>query len=960
MKRTSIKPLAFLCKNFWVIPLLAATQITRAVLTHEYSFNDTITSTNAVDSVGGANGALYPGATLPGDGTVALDGASGFVYLPDDIVSNYTSVSFEIWTTPTVNPTWARLFDFGTNQGGKGTGGAGGTGGNGLTWLYLCLNDGVSGSFRADLNPGGAMTAPQPAAGQLHHLVFTIDATAQTGSLYDNGQLVGFAKPFTATPQGVGHTFNDYIGRSQFPDPYYNGSIDEFRIYNNAVTPVQVEADYEAGPNSTTGTPGALSGIQFSNSATAIVGGKFSPNLIGTYASLTNNVNISTMSGITYSSDNTNIVNFGTDGNFHAVAAGSTTIHASYQSKSAALAVTVNLEPAVIVHRYGFNEAAGTTTITDSVGGANGTLVNGTGTAALDGNGKLTLDGNASSAYVSLPSGLMGKLTNATFQVWVQNQDLFSDWAELWAFGTNNGSQGLNYITLIPNNPASHKLRLDFHGSTDTSFDAPSALPTSNEVCVTVTYNYSAQSASIYVAGRKLASNPMTLPLYGIPDGDNYIGQSEWYGSGDPYFNGVLNEFRIYSGVESDLQIAIDAVTGPNTIITNAGSLLSLTVSTPDTNVDVHGLSVPIKVLANFANVSGVDVTTLSQTSLSNSDASVGKITSGNFLPMNAGVSTVTATYNGVSGSVIMNVVDTNAWPTLLHRYNFNETSGTTLNDSVGTINGTINGPVTLTGQQMITPAGNPPPDGSGMPTASSGWVSFPPGQGIVSGLPNEASIECWTVWQGGGVWQEMFDFGAAATPGVSLGGGTYVMVSPHDGATGSLRLEWFPGGLVLTGPSLQAGVLSQVVITHDQDRQLDKLYLNGQLISSGANAALWSSLPDTDNWLARDQWPDPMFNGAYSDMRIWNGALTAGQVANLYAAGPNVVVGPGLQVSAANSQLTLKWQVNTTGFVLQSSTNLVSGTWAAVTGGTQTVVNGFNNLTLPLPTVQTFFRLKQ
>ncbi|MEI9961516.1 MAG: LamG domain-containing protein [Limisphaerales bacterium] len=204
-----------------------------------------------------------------------LDGISGFVYLPDDIVSNYTSITFEIWTTPTSNPTWARLFDFGTNQGGKGTGGAGGTGGVGVTWLYMCLNDGVSGSYRVDINPGGFITGPQPTAGESHHLVFSIDAVAKTGSLFDNGQLVSFASNFTATPQAVGHTFNDYIGRSQFPDAYYTGSIDEFRIYNNPVTPVQAEADYEAGPDSTSGSAGALASIEFNNSTDTLVGGQF-------------------------------------------------------------------------------------------------------------------------------------------------------------------------------------------------------------------------------------------------------------------------------------------------------------------------------------------------------------------------------------------------------------------------------------------------------------------------------------------------------------------------------------------------------------------------------------------------------------------------------------------------------------------------------------------------------------
>ncbi len=958
MKRTLLNPSEFLFRCLWAIPLLTATQLSHAALTHQYSFDDSPASTNAVDSVGGADGALYPGATYPGDGTVVLDGASGFVYLPDDIVSNYTSITFEIWTTPTVNPIWARLFDFGTNEGGKGTGGAGGTGGNGVSWTYLCLNDG-GGSYRGDLNPGGFVTAPQPTPGQKHHLVFSIDAAAQTGSLFDNGKLVGFAKNFTATPQAVGHTFNDYIGRSQFIDAYYNGSIDEFRIYDNPVSPSQAEADYEAGPNSTSGNAGALLSIQFANSASVVAGGKFSPVLTASYASLTNAVDVSVLPEVTYSSDDTNVLSFGTDGLFHAGNPGTTTIHATYETQSTALVVTVATEPAVLVHRYSFDGAPESTVITDSAGAADGTLMNQSPSAALNGSGQLNLDGNGSSGWVSLPSGMMGTLTNATFQMWMVNNDAFSDWAELWAFGTNNGSQGVTYLTVVPNNPATHTLRLDYHGPVNTILDASGPVPVNEPTCVTVTYNYSAQIASLYMNGRKVGSGTMTLPLYTIPDSNNYIGQSQWYGSGDPYLNATLDEFRIYSGVKSDLQIAIDAVTGPDTIITNPGPLLSLTVMASTTDVDVHGVGVPIQVLANFENVSGVDVTTLSQTTVASGDTFVGTIVNGNFMPRNAGSSTLTASYNGISGSLVVNVIDNNPWPTLLHRYDFNEISGTTLNDLVGTIDGTINGPVTLDGSMMTTPAGNPAPDAAGLPTASSGWVSFPAGQGLISSLPNAASIECWVIWQGGAVWQEMFDFGVANTPGISLGGGTYLMVSPRDGANNQLRMEWFPGGLVLTGPSLEPGILSQVVITHDQDRQLDKLYLNGQLIGSGSNPLLWSSLPDTDNWLARDQWRDAMFNGSYADLRIWNGALTSGQVAGLYAAGPNVLAAPPLQIAPGNSQVTLKWPANATAFTLQSTSDLSSGSWTPVSS-TPTVANGLNTLVMPVQSTPTYFRLKQ
>jgi len=941
-------------KHFWVILLLLATQATKATLTHEYRFNDATASTNAIDSVGGATGALYPGASYPGDGTVSLDGVSGFVYLPNDIISNYTSVAFEIWTTPVANPVWARLFDFGTDSGGPGNN----TGG--LTWFYLCLNDGVSGSYRADINPGQAMTGPQPAAGAYHHLVFTIDAAAKTGSLFDNGALVSFVTNFTATPQGVGHTFNDYIGRSQFGDPYYNGSIDEFRIYDNAVSPVQVEADYEAGANSTAGTPGALSSIQFNVLTNLILGGLLSPNVLGSYASLTNLVNITTLSGITYSSGNTNIVTFGSDGNFHAAGLGSATITASYQSKTATVTLFVSAQPTVLLHRYSFSEAAGNTAITDSVGGANGTLINGSGTSTLTGSGQLTLDGNASSAYVALPGGIISVLTNATFQTWVTWYG-GPVWQRVFDFGTNNGSAGVAYSGLFPNNGATGKLRYGVNLGGEADVDAPTALVISNEVCVTVAYNYSAQNATIYVAGRKVASGPLNKPLYNIPDPYVWLGHSQF--SADPYFQGAFDEFRIYSGVESELQVAVDAATGPNNIVTNAGALLSLSVTTANTNVDIHGLSVPIQVLANFANVTGVDVTTLSPTKVASSDTSVGTIATGNFVPLNVGTSKVTATYGGMSGSLIVNVVDTNAWPSLLHRYTFNDAPGsTTITDSVGNINGTLQGLAALNGSQLVMPLGNPPPDQSGQPTANSGWASFPAGQGIVSGLPNEASFEIWVIWNGGAVWQEMFDFGQAANPGVSTGGGQYVMISPHDGATGALRAEWDENpvyDVVFTGPSLQTNMLSQIVWTHDQDRQLDRLFLNGREVANGVNTGLWSTLPDSDNWLARDEWQDAMFNGTYSDFRIWNGALTAGQVANLYAVGPDVIAGPALRIAASGGQITLTWPANATGFSLLSATSLTSGTWAPVSG-TPTVLNGLNSLTLPTSPAPRYYRLKQ
>jgi len=955
MTKLSSTILKFSC----LMSLLLTSLVANADLTHRYSFNDSVTSTNAIDTVGGATGNLYPGASYPGDGTVLLDGVSGFVYLPNDIISNYTSFAVEAWATPTANPTWARLFDFGVNQGGPGTGGAGGTGGNGLTWTYVCLSDGT-GLLRGDLNSSGGESiiyGPSPAAGAYHHIVLTEDAVAHTAALYDNGVQVSFEANFTITPEAVGHTFNDYIGRSQWPDPYFTGSIDEFRIYNNYQSPSQVEADYEAGATSTNGATGPLTGIQFGNSTNTLLGAIITPSIIGTYASLTNKVNISTATGITYSSDNTNVISFGADGNFHANSLGSATLHATYQSQSASLTVSVSAQPVVLQHRYSFDGASGSTAINDSVGGLNGTLVNGSSTSTLTGTGQLTLDGNLSSAYVALPPGILPTLTNATFEVWVN----FSGgpvWQELVSLGTNNGSVGEDYTALIPHNGANGKLRWGINEGGEVDIDGPSELATNSEVCVAVSYNYVGQSASIYVNGRKVGSGAQTKPLYTIQDVDNYFGRSQF--ASDPYFQGSIDEVRIFSGAASDLQLAVDAAAGPNTILTSPGALGTVTVTGPSV-VDAHGLGAPVFVTANYASVTNVDVTTLA--TITSSDPAVATIVNGDVVPQNAGSATITASYGGVTGILPVTVVDTNSWPTLLHHYPFHDPAGgSTISDSVGNIDGTLEGAARLTGAQLVMPTPNPVSDSSGVPTTNSGWVQFPANEGLVTSLPNEASFEIWVVWTGGPVWQEMFDFGQAATPGISLGGGEYLMFCPYDGANGLLRAEWDQNpayDVTLQGPVLEAGVLSQVVYTHDQDRQLDKLYRNGVLVASAPNTALWSSFPDADNWMARDEWQDPMFQGSYNDFRIWNGALTSGQVANLYASGPEIIAGPALQIAPSGNKITLMWPANASGFTLQSSLSLSPVNWTAVTG-TATVSNGLNVLTVPASGADTFYRLKK
>ncbi len=320
---------------------------------------------------------------------------------------------------------------------------------------------------------------------------------------------------------------------------------------------------------------------------------------------------------------------------------------------AAEIAIVVPVS-AVLLHRYSFDGPAGSTTITDSVGNANGTLINGSATATLTGSGQLTLDGNVSKAWVHLPSGIMPQLTNAIFETWVQDNDPNSDWAELWTFGTNNGTVGIQFLTLVPNSAADGVIRLD---DSQGLLLAPEPLPYTNMVCLTVSYNLNAQRASVYLNGQKVASGTVSLPLYTIPDPDNYLGQSQWYGSGDPYFNGVLDEFRIYSGTESDLQIAIDAAAGPNNIVTNAGAFISIQFNN-STNVLVNGEFLP-GVLANYSLLTNmVNIGTVSGITYSSDNTNVlAYETDGYFHAVGVGTTTIRASYQSLAEALTVTVM---------------------------------------------------------------------------------------------------------------------------------------------------------------------------------------------------------------------------------------------------------------------------------------------------------------
>jgi hypothetical protein len=120
----------------------------------------------------------------------------------------------------------------------------------------------------------------------------------------------------------------------------------------------------------------------------------------------------------------------------------------------------------------------------------------------------------------------------------------------------------------------------------------------------------------------------------------------------------------------------------------------------------------------------------------------------------------------------------------------------------------------------------------------------------------------------------------------------------------------------------------------------------------------------DYNNYLGRSQWTrDPVFNGQLDEFRVWDGVLTAQDIAEHYAAGPDeefIRVRPTLFLGRSANELVISWYTNyASGFQLQTTTNAVAGNWVNVTNAV-VVTNGTYQARIPMGGKGGFYRLKK
>ncbi|MBN1514941.1 hypothetical protein JXA32_00075 [Candidatus Sumerlaeota bacterium] len=452
-------------------------------------------------------------------------GSSQFVTLPERVVSGLGDFTICAWVNVTSFESWPRIFDFGTD-----------------TSNYMFLTTQYSGSSAlmrfairtASVSEQQIDSSTAISAGVWTHVAVTLSGS--TGRLYINGTQVGSNPSMTLNPASLGNTTQNYLGKSQWDDPYFNGALDDLRIYSRALSVAELTAlvypDPEA-PDNVTGIPedgGATLNWDAGNAADsynvkrAIVSG-------GPYTTIASDLTIRTYpdtgltNGVTY---------------YYVVSSNNTQ---GESGDSAEVAIT----PSTLRMHLKFDETSGSVAYDSSGRGLDAGTINSPAweTGQLDNAVHLV---SASSQYVELSQGVLDDLTDFSITGWVY-LDSVTMWTRVFDFGTDttpDASTG-SYMFLTPYS-GGNAIRFAMTTSgynNEEQINGTAALSSGSWIHVAVTL--SGSTGQLYVDGSPVGSNTsMTITpssLGSITRG--YIGKSIF--ATDPYLNGLADDFRVYS-----------------------------------------------------------------------------------------------------------------------------------------------------------------------------------------------------------------------------------------------------------------------------------------------------------------------------------------------------------------------------------------------------------------------------
>ncbi len=170
---------------------------------------------------------------------VQFNGTTAYVEMNasfSDLLSTLADSTFSLWVNFTNTGTqWQRAFDFGTGS---------------TVYMFLTSRN-ASNTARFAITKTGSggeamVSAPSVLATGWHLVTVVIEGVSMRLSLYIDGSLAQGNQTTSILPKDLGKTTQNWLGRSQYTtDPYFNGMLDDFRVYDRALS--EGEVRYLAG-----------------------------------------------------------------------------------------------------------------------------------------------------------------------------------------------------------------------------------------------------------------------------------------------------------------------------------------------------------------------------------------------------------------------------------------------------------------------------------------------------------------------------------------------------------------------------------------------------------------------------------------------------------------------------------------------------------------------------------------
>ncbi|MEO5913773.1 MAG: LamG-like jellyroll fold domain-containing protein [Luteolibacter sp.] len=798
---------------------------------------------SGADSLGGASAIISGNATYNAGvvgQSLTFDGSTNYATLgtlPNLVYKDITVAAWVWWDGGGANQ---RIFDFGSG-----------------TDEYLYLSPSTGSNMRFAVKENGVEQTLDTTAlpiGNWAHIAVTLGGN--TATLYVNGVAKATSSAITNDPSNINLALN-YLGKSQFAaDPLFAGKIDDFRLYNYALNASEVSAllsgvpaiiptglDAAASSSKVTLTWNASATAQTYNVKRGTTSGSYTPIATG----LTTPIFLDTavVTGATY---------------YYVVSA----VNGQGESANSA---EVSAAVSDLVARVKFDESSGTNAADISGNGNNGTLVNTpTWVSGYYGNSVNLAGGAAGTAsqHVTLPTGLTNGLTDFTVSCWVKIGAFVSQ-SRIFDFGTATTPSATAgaYMFLTPQfsttgtNAAKMRFAITTAGyNNEKAIVSSTALAAGSwaHIAVTLTGN----TGRLYLNGDLVGTNAtMTLSPSSLGNATlNYLGRSRY--AADPYLNGALDDFRIYSRALSAGEISafahpaagiptgFTAVAGDGKV-TLSWSPNATTSYTLKRSATSGGPYLPL--VSGVTDVSYIDTSTVNETT---------------YYYVISGTNTLGTSPDSAEAA---------ATPTALRVHlKFEETTGaTTAADSSGRgANATlVNSPTFEAGK-----IGN----ALRLTQSSSQYATLP--AGVVSDLTT-ATLMTWVKTGSIATWQRVFDFGTGATSYMFLTT-QYTGTAPNTNKLRFAITNTGTGGEQRIDSPTATPANAWVHVAIVLNGTTGTLYLNGAQV--GQNAAMTlnpSSLGNTAlNYLGKSQFADPYLNSALDDFRIYSRAMAPEEIA--------------------------------------------------------------------------------